>query len=176
MHLWDSEQFWLKAKAYIDRANEFDHLSTDFAFWSALSIELLARSALTHVHPVLNADPREDTNLLYGCGYELTAEPKSLPLQAVYLRLEKTVAGYGSAHRKLCDFLSVLRNEELHTTKLAFENLKPTKWLPRFYEVIKVLCEFRGKTLESFLGTEFTEVAIKLIATLAQERLIEVKS
>src|SRR5262245_42046952 len=79
MTSWDSEKLWLKAKLFIDCANEQDQSSPEIAFWTALSLECLARSALTFVHPALNADPREDTNVLYGFGYNLTAKPRSLP-------------------------------------------------------------------------------------------------
>jgi hypothetical protein len=59
METWDSGKLWLKAKMFIDTANEFDNESAEFAFFSSLSLECLARSALTCIHPVLNADPRE---------------------------------------------------------------------------------------------------------------------
>src|SRR5262249_813299 len=87
MQSWESKGLWKKAKLFMDHANEHDHASPEFAFFAALAIECLARSALTKVHPVLNADPREDSNILYGCGYSF-AKPRSLPAHSVYLRLE----------------------------------------------------------------------------------------
>jgi hypothetical protein len=166
---WDSNALWLKAKAYISRANEHSHESPDFAFWSSLSLELLARAALTKIHPTLNADPREDVNLLYACGFAVTQQPKSLPVHAVFLRLEKTVEGFGKVQRELCDYVSLLRNEELHTAELAFDNLKASKWLPRFYDVCKILCAHLGKSLEDFVGSQVGPSAQQLIAALDKE-------
>jgi predicted RNA-binding Zn-ribbon protein involved in translation (DUF1610 family) len=169
MNSWDPEGLWLKARVYIDRANECDHTDEEFPLWSSLALELLARAALTKVHPALNADPREDTNLLYAFGFEITSQPRSLPLHSVFLRLEKIVPGYGKPQRELSDFMALLRNQELHTADLPFENLKVSKWLPRFYEVAQVLCGHLGKTLDEFVGAEVADSAAKLINTLSKE-------
>ena len=166
--MWDSKQLWLKAKVLVDRANDTDHSDPNFPFLSALALELLARAALTHIHPVLIADPRQDTSILYACGFEVPGQPRSLPAHAVFLRLEKTIPNFGKTQRELCDFLSVLRNQELHTAELPFENLKESKWLLRFYEVCNILCESMGHTLEDFLGDEVGMAARKLIQTLVE--------
>ncbi|MGH7799050.1 MAG: hypothetical protein ACREOW_00280 [Thermodesulfobacteriota bacterium] len=169
MKSWDSGQLWQKAKAYIDRANEIEHSSPLFPLWCALAVELLARAALTRTHPVLNADPRSDLNILYACGFAVAGQPRSLPAHSVFLRLEKTVPGFGKAQRELCDFLSLLRNQELHTADLAFENLKESKWLPRFYEVCRILCAALGHSLTEFLGDDLTPSAEKLVKALEEE-------
>jgi len=169
MMSWDSEALWLKAKLYMDRANSFDTGDPLFAFWSALSLEHLCRAALTKVHPALNADPREDTNLLYGFGFQVTGQPKSLPIHSVYIRLAKIVPDFGKLERELCDFLSLLRNQELHTGDLAFDNLKVSKWLPRYYSVVEVLCKSLGKELDALFDANVAESATKLIATLTRD-------
>lgn len=175
MKMWDSEGLWLKAKFFVDKANLYDHAAREFPFYSALSVECLARSALTKVHPALNADPREDVNLLYAFGIEVTAQPRSLPAHSVFIRLEKIVPGFGKSQRELCDFMSILRNQHLHTAEMPYENLKTTKWLPRFYEVAKILNAFLGRTLEEYLTIEVANVAGKLITTLNEERRGAVK-
>ena len=176
MDAWDSEKLWLKAKLFIDKANAHDQASVEFAFWSALSLECLARSALTHIHPALNADPREDVNLLYGFGFTLTSQPRSLPAHSVYLRLEKTIDGFGKPQRELCDFLALLRNAHLHTAELPYENLTPSHWLPRFYDTVKVLSDFLGKEVSDFLGDEVAASAGQLIKALSEEIVGAVKS
>lgn len=175
MNVWDSDQLWLKAKLFIDRANAHDQGSPDFAFWSALSLECLARSALTRIHPALNADPREDVNLLYAFGYEITSQPRSLPAHSVYIRLEKTIEGFGKPQRELCDFVALLRNAHLHTAELPYENLTPSKWLPRFYETTTVLNHFVGKKMSEFLGDEVSASAEKLINALNDKTIGVVK-
>src|SRR5271166_1503206 len=139
MKQWDTNGFWLKARAYVERANAYDHSKSDFVFWSSLALEILARAALTHIHPALNADPQQDTNLLYGFGFEISGQPRSLPAHSVYARLEKIVKGFEKPQRELCDFVGLLRNQELHTAEVPFEDLKASKWLPRYYEVAKIL-------------------------------------
>ena len=173
---WDSEELYLKAKLYIDRANEFDHASSEFPFWSALSLELLARSALAKVHPALNADPRQDNNLLYAFGYDIPGQPRSLPAHAVYLRVEKIVPGFGKVQRELCDYIALLRNREVHSADLPFEDLKESSWLPRFYEVCKILCEYLEYTLAEFLEEDIATSALKLIDTLNKELEARVKT
>jgi hypothetical protein len=173
---WDSEKLWLKAKLFMDKANDYDHSSSDFAFWTALALESLSRSALTSIHPVLNADPREDENLLYGLGFNLTAKPRSLPAHSVFIRLEKTIKGFGKQQRELCDFIAIQRNAHLHTADLPYENLTPAKWLPRFYETVRVLTDFLDKDLSDLLGPEVAASALELIKSLNAEIITAVKS
>lgn len=175
MRMWDSHQLWLKAKAYADRANEIAHDNPEFPLWSALSLELLARAALTKVHPVLNADPRDTVSIMYACGLSVPGQPKSIPAHSVFLRLEKIVPGFSKAQREVCEFLALLRNQELHTSELAFANLKESKWLPRYYEVCKVLADFTGKTLVDLLGEDIGAIADSLITALERETESAVK-
>jgi hypothetical protein len=114
--------------------------------------------------------------LLYAFGFELTAKPRSLPAHAVYARLEKVVDGFRASHRDLCEFLAILRNAHLHTADLPFGNLKPTKWLPRFYETVKVLNSAIGKESSDFLGPEMSATAEELIKSLSDEVLKAVKT
>jgi len=176
MSSWDSDQLWLKAKLFADLANEHDQGSPEFAFNSSLALECLARAALTHVHPALNADPRDDTNLLCGFGINVTGSPRSLPAHSVYIRLEKIVEGYGRPQRELCDFVALQRNAYLHTADLPYENLSTKKWLPRYYETVSVLAEFLGQTLEALIGEDTAAAAAGLIASLNDETMKAAKS
>jgi hypothetical protein len=175
MDSWDSEGLWKKAKLFMDRANEHDHDSSDFVFFASLALECLARSALTKVHPVLNADPRDDANVLYACGYSF-AKPRSLPAHSVYLRLEKIIDPFQKQHRELCEFLALQRNAHVHTADLPYENLGTGKWLARFYETLAVLHEFIGKPLDDFLGIVGAIMAAELVKTLNEGVLTAVKT
>ena len=175
MNSWDSAGLWAKGKHFTDIAGEHEQSSADFALFSALGLECLARAALTKVHPALNADPREDVNLLYGFGFNVTAKPRSLPAHSVYLRLEKIVSGFSKPHRELCEFLSLQRNAHLHSAELPFDNLSPAKWLPRYYDTITVLNEYLGRSLEDFVGLEAAATATDLIKSLNEEVMKSVK-
>jgi|SRR5208282_197134 len=174
MQSWESEGLWKKAKLFMDYANEHDHASPEFAFFAALAIECLGRSALTKVHPVLNADPRDDANVLYACGYSF-AKPRSLPAHSVYLRLEKVIDPFQKHHRELCEFVALQRNAHVHTADLPYENLGTGKWLARFYDTIAVLHGFLGKSLEQFLGKDGAGMAAELIKTLNEGVVASVK-
>ena len=160
---WDSTSLWLKAKVFADRSNRVEHEDPSFGFWSAMALELLARAALSSVHPTLNADPREVDNILYALEQKVSKQPRSLPAHAVYLRLERLVEGFGRRERELCEYLSLLRNEELHTGALPFDTLRQVTWIGRYYSVRKTLCEFMGKTLTDYLGDETAATAEQLI-------------
>jgi len=176
MRNWDSTQMFLKAKAYSDRANSLAHDDPEFPLWSALALELLARSALTKLHPVLNADNRDQGNIFFALGLPSTTQPRSLPAHSVFLRLEKLVPEFGQAQRELCDFVTLLRNEELHTAGVPFESLKESQWLPRYYDVCTILCKFLGKSLQEFLGDAIATAAEGVVKSLKQEILTAVKT
>jgi predicted RNA-binding Zn-ribbon protein involved in translation (DUF1610 family) len=141
-----------------------------------LALELLARAALTNIHPSLNADPQQETNIFYGFGYEIAGQPRSLPVHSVYARLERLVDGFDKPHRELCDFMGLLRNQELHTSDVPFEDLKISKWLPRYYQVVQILCGSLKKDLSDLLGLKVASQAEKLIATLNKDKETAVKS
>src|SRR5439155_23530746 len=88
--VWDSEQYWKKAIRYAEMASEPEREAWERPFWLSLALEFLARASLTSIHPALNADPQDEgLHLLYGFGYELKGQPKSLPIHSVFLRLQK---------------------------------------------------------------------------------------
>lgn len=175
MQSWESEGLWKKAKLFMDRASEYDQSSPEFAFFASLSVECLGRSALTKIHPVLNADPRDDSNILYACGYPF-AKPRSLPAHSVFIRLEKVIDSFKSHHRELCEFLALQRNAHVHTADLPYENLATGKWLARFYDTLEVLHAHLNKPLADFLGKADVSMAVELIKTLNAGVLSAVKS
>jgi predicted RNA-binding Zn-ribbon protein involved in translation (DUF1610 family) len=64
----------------------------------------------------------------------------------------------------------------LHTADLPYENLLPAKWLPRYYETVKVLNEAVGRELSDFFGPEIAGAATELIKSLNDEIIGAVKS
>lgn len=142
--------------------------------WHCLSLEFLARAALTSVSPVLNADPTEEgAHILFALGFEAPKQPKSIPVHAVFSRLEKVLPDF-KPHRAICDYLINLRNEEVHTGSIPFDDLLET-WLAPFYRAVNCLCVFLGKDLSLYLGIEEAPYAQKLIESQTQEILGEVK-
>jgi hypothetical protein len=175
--VWDSEQYWKKAVRYAETASDTERDPWERPFWLSLALEFLARASLTKIHPALNADPEgEGANLLYAFGFELKGQPKSLPIHAVFLRLQKILPEtFTKPRREFRDYFSNLRNQELHTSDLSFESLSETKWLARCYDVCSVLCEHLGKALVDLFGEEATS-AEGLIKALKADKLTAVKS
>ncbi len=54
---WAFDALYGKARAYVKRAHDEPLDTALFGFWMSLALELLCRSALAKVHPVLLADP-----------------------------------------------------------------------------------------------------------------------
>lgn len=151
---WDPEGLWLKSRVFVDRAN---HCSSDDplrAFWSSLALEMLARAALSNLHPTLNADPRDFRHLLYALGHSASKQPRSIPAHSVYERLEEIIPEFGKEERQVCEFLSLQRNKELHTAAEPFETLKQSEWIARYYAACGVLCAYLGKELSAYFGKE----------------------
>ena len=172
---WDPEQYWFKAKIYVDRAQEYGVDSPDYALWHAFALEHLARAALCSVHPVLNADPQQWQNLFYGVGVIRTEQPKSLPIHAVYGRLVHLLDDFTGNHKSFCGEMANRRNTELHSSELPFNGLKTQSWLARYYEIAEVLCAATNHSLEDLLDEE-TEGARTLIEASKGDGLGKVKA
>lgn len=173
---WDSRQYWLKSKAYQEKAVEVGRDAAERTFWRSLSLEHLLRCSLTKVHPALNADPQnEGLNLLYAFGFTIKGEPRSIPIHSVTARLERILHEFQKPHREFCDFMMLKRNEEVHTCELPFTILKETEWLPHYYEVCDILNRSVGKSLEEYLGREEAQTAAKMIRVRHSEKRAEIK-
>lgn len=174
---WDPEQYWKKAVRYVELSDMPERDPWERPFWLSLALEFLARAALTKVHPALNADPGGDgEHLLYAFGIEVKRQPKSLPIHAVLLRLEKIIPdSFTRTRREFCDYFVNLRNQELHTGELPFDGLATSKWLAHFYDVCLVLCGHLGKAPEELLGATEAQAAKDLVTALASDRIGAVK-
>ena len=68
---YDHEALWIKAKLFLNHAMDPGDVRPfeERALWASLALELLAKSALSRVSPLLIATPQEDgTNLLIAAG------------------------------------------------------------------------------------------------------------
>jgi predicted RNA-binding Zn-ribbon protein involved in translation (DUF1610 family) len=175
MAMWDTEALWLKARTYIDKANALEHDNPDFGLSSALALEFLGRAALSHIHPALNADPKDEKNLFYSLGLQLVEQPRSIPLHSVSARLENFIPAFVKPQRTVFDYMALRRNVELHTGDLGFVGVHADSWLPRFYAACKVLCESMGKTLADLFGGKVGSAAEKIVAAFAnaQEKTVK---
>lgn len=160
---WAEDTLFMKARLYMTRA--FEEVRRDdplFGFWATLGMELLGRAVLASVHPALLADPSEPENLFYALGYEVKA-PKSIPVKAVFSRCQRIIPEFTEANRDQCMALVYLRNEEVHTGGLPFEELPTEAWLPGFFHDCELLLGQLGRTLDDLFGPEEARAAKQMM-------------
>lgn len=172
--VWDPKALYLKAERYVQQMDAHDSDDWEYALWSSLALELLARAALANVSPALLADHDKQgfANLSYALGYPTTEErfsPRSIGISDVFTRLTAFVPGFAKEHASFGTQHTGRRNEELHSGKPAFDGLKTSSWQPRFYEVCQLLLKSMGLTLTDFFGKDEAAVAVKMIAATADE-------
>jgi DNA-directed RNA polymerase subunit RPC12/RpoP len=154
VHPWSAEALLAKALVYVGRMESHPPDKWQFGFWSTLSLELLARAALSHISPMLLADIKNWRNLTHALGRAPTAKkysPTSIPTTEVYARLNELVPAFTEEVAGFCTKQSDRRNAELHSGELVFASLGTSQWLPRFYLACKILLESMGKNLSDFV-------------------------
>jgi len=176
---WDPQTLYDKAERYIQQAQALDKDQWDYALWTSLSLELLARAALANVHPVLLAEPdRPGSNIISALGFEPVEKrfaPKSISISDVFRRLTILLPDFQADHESFGIQHTGQRNAELHSGELAFDGMKGASWQPRFYATCKILLLSMGLTLRGFVGTEEAKAAEELIAAAADESAKAVK-
>lgn len=151
-HPWSSEALFSKALIYIGKMETTQLDDPDYGLWSSLSLEFLARAALSHISPALLADAHSWRNVQFSLGHDVTLKgftPKSIGIKDVFSRLSEInptftqeIVGYCSQHIER-------RNAELHTGEMAFSGLKNSIWLSRYYKSCEVLLMIMGKKIEN---------------------------
>jgi len=179
-NLWDEQLLWAKAELYMEEARKYERDTWLFPFWSTLSLEMLARAALSHIHPVLlaSSNDRDCINLLYALNQsdKLTSTPipRSIDISEVFSRCEQLIPEFVKEHQKFCNGLLGMRNEELHSGGVPFSDLDVQKWLPRYYECCTVLLTSLGKVLEDLVGKEEAEAGGRMIEAINDQAAKEV--
>lgn len=168
---WDRDSLWSKASLFFEKA--FDESKDDplFGLWSALGLELLARSALAHVSPTLLAEPDKDHRyLLHALNIGSERVPrKSLSSAQVLSLCSKLFDQFAEEDKSLCLAIINRRNEELHSGSAAFAEYPSSQWLSGFYCACKALCEAQNYTLEDLFGVEEAQFALELISSKKKE-------
>lgn len=170
---WDAQALFDKAERYIQQAQVLDKDRWDYALWTSLSLELLARAALANVHPALLAEPdKMGSNLASALGFppfEKKFAPKSIAVSDVFKRLTALLPDFHEENESFGIQHTGRRNVELHSGELAFDGLKGAAWQPKFYQVCKVLLASMDKTLDQFVGVDEAKAAEAVIAAAADE-------
>jgi hypothetical protein len=160
---WAPESLYGKAKLYAQRAHNEPIESALFGFWMSLSLELLARSALAHIHPVLLADPKEPDNIQYAFGIVPKSVPKSIQAKALFARCSVFIPYFTDKMSGHCLIMADRRNSELHSGAAAFEGIDNSGWLPATYEVVEIILKHMKRDFTDFLGDEHDGFAAKML-------------
>jgi hypothetical protein len=173
-NLWDEQLLWAKARQYIDIAYDQDREEWLFAFWATLSLELLARAALSHIHPALlaNTSERDGRHLIYSLGLLPSTKnymPKSIEVSDVFDRCEALIPDFTKDHAIFCKGLMGRRNEELHSGGAPFADISLEAWLHRYYDSCSILVSFLGRTLADYVGDAEAKAAATMIESLKDD-------
>ncbi|MDX3190493.1 hypothetical protein PV458_18960 [Streptomyces sp. MN03-5084-2B] len=165
--MWDAAGFRRKAVLYFQRAEDSSDDDTVTALWCGMGLEFLLRAPLAQVNPVLLADPvvGDGYSALHAAGLKPSdnREPVSIKTKTVIERLVTVLPEFGPEDKKDAQFLIGLRNQELHTSELAYAGLPDFAWLPKFLRLIRKLSEFFGESPEDYLSTQFLAHAERLV-------------
>lgn len=165
---WDPVALYDKAQRYVEQMSEHETDDWRYALWSGLALELLARSALASVSPSLLADTSKSWSSHYhALGFTPVEEkysPRSIAVSEVLKRLSSIIPTFTKEHESFGILHTGRRNEELHSGELAFDDVKPSSWQPRFYSCCDALLISMSKSLEDFFGSDESRVARALIA------------
>jgi hypothetical protein len=171
-HEWSKNALFAKAQLYAEAMSDSADSDWQFGLWSALTLEILLRSAIANVSPALVADNSEWTNVLYGLGVQPKKQkfmPKSAAASDLVFRAEELIADFTREHINFCISHFARRNSEVHTGNMSFSNIGSSTWLPMFYSVCSILLAAQTETLESLFGSDVAKQAAEDISALKDE-------
>ncbi len=168
-HDWSKDALLNKSQRYAEKMLEQERDSWLFGFWSALTLEMLVKAAISNVSPTLIAE-KEWKNTYFALGYKHPdGKPKTASITDLLNRAEVILPGFNRDMQNFCTTHVERRNAEIHSGALPFEGLNSSNWLAEFY----LTCEFLLKTLKkspSFLfGKGEAKTAKVLIKALKDD-------
>lgn len=172
--MWDYSALYKKAKFFARKGLEHETPnSTEIPLWCILALELLARASLSRINPALLADPKDGANILFACGFPSKKAPNSVPAKTVFHRCVVICRDFSEQDYKLCMEWMNWRNEELHTGKLPFEELKTSAWLPDFFRICSIFLSSNETDIDDFLGAEHAKMAKAMVESLSDKKKAE---
>src|SRR5919202_1021166 len=146
-HGWSKDALLAKAQRYAEEMLSHSHDDWRFAFWSTLSLELLARAALAHINPALLADPKDWNNLYHALGFQPKSKKftaRSIDITTVLNRLQEVLPSFTKELENFGSIHMHRRNEELHSGNTPFDSFSSSGWLPTYYQTCEVLLKSMG--------------------------------
>lgn len=161
-HIWSKESLYNKALCYSEEMHSHNQSDWQFAFWSALTLEMLIRSAAASISPVLIADGKDWTNLMFATGQTPNVKkftPKSAEVTTLINILEPTFLTFTKEMSEFCILHVNRRNSEIHSGDMPFKQLGTSKWLPHYYTICECLLSILSYSLDDFLDDDSVKSA-----------------
>jgi uncharacterized cysteine cluster protein YcgN (CxxCxxCC family) len=157
----DYEALYAKSKVYVERSfkAEHDKDQAGFQLWASISLELLGKATLAHIHPALVADPDDPDSLFASCGRPFSPKRRSITAKTVFERLGHICKHFLKEEKDFCMEMANRRNAELHSGELPYTDMRTVTWVPKMWKVCQMLLEVQGKTLDDWLGKEIAAEA-----------------
>lgn len=176
---WDPSALYDKSVRYIQQTTDLSVDDWEYALWSSLSLELLARASLANIHPALLAETdRNASSLISALGFSPTEpkfSPKSISVSEVFRRLASMNPNFTTEYESFGIQHTGRRNSELHSGEVGFDGLKGSSWQPRFYQTCQILLTSMGLTLNDFVGEDEAKAAEAIMTAAADESAKAVK-
>lgn len=144
----------MKAKSFINRsfaASDDDDFPLA-ALWAASSLELLAKSALCKINPLLVANPTDDgTSLLLAAGLPGDiGKYRSVTAKTLFSRCARA---FRTFNKKVAMGIAHQRNAELHSGAAPFNAIGDQwVWWERYWSLAEVLINHYAGSLKDFVG------------------------
>ncbi|MET8426851.1 hypothetical protein [Nocardia sp. NPDC004860] len=149
------EQFWVKAKLFLNRAMDpsTDRTEDEKQLWAALALELLAKAALCKVSPILVAEPTDDGSHALKAAGLIEGEPHFTTARAstIFKRCQRVFRPFSEEEATK---IASGRNEYLHGAALGITGIPPHAWWPRFWAQANILLTAQGADISLLVGPE----------------------
>ncbi|WP_424465404.1 hypothetical protein [Pseudoclavibacter helvolus] len=150
-NIYGPSAFWIKARLFINRAMDDTREFEERAFWASCSLELLAKTALAHISPLLVVTPSDaGAGMLVAAGARSDDRPGSTILANVlWQRCSTAFPGFNAEEAKK---IAANRNEYVHGSGALFGKRTEEVWWAEFWAVTAPLVEHCDCTIEDFVG------------------------
>jgi len=160
-----STTLFSKSKVYMSRGlrAKSEGVLDEYQLWASLALELLAKSSLSNISPVLVADPTHYQSLFAACGHTLSHDVKTITAKTLFERLSHISKSFDKRIQKFCEQMALMRNSEIHSGESPFSGMSPEAWEAKFWHAAHMLLEIQNKELEQWLDADEAQAPKQLL-------------
>ena len=160
-----SSALFSKSKVYMARGLREKHngVLDEYQLWASLALELLAKSSLSNLHPVLVADPTHYQSLFSACGHPISPDVKTITAKTLFERLSHISKKFDKRIQHFCEQQALRRNSEIHSGESPFSGMAPDAWEAKFWHAAHIILELQEKELEQWLDADESQAPKQLL-------------